>query len=109
MPTLSAIETSGRPQVGESTERSSTPDEVRRTSVDSPSPETVRAAVEANPKVVFGSNTVEFSYDDDANRVVVKVRAEDSEEIVRQIPAEDYLKFVSKFREFLGVIFDEVA
>ena len=52
--------------------------------------------------------TIEFSFDPDIERVIVKVKAADGE-VVRQIPPEDYLKFVSRFKELFGVLFDETA
>ena len=58
-----------------------------------------------------GERTAEFSYDQDLDRIVVKIYSSSSEprEIVRQIPPEEYREFVSKFQEMLGVIFDEQA
>ncbi len=76
------------------------------TSVD---PNEVAKAVDSNKAVVFGSRSIEFNFDRDANRVIVKVRDLDTEEIVRQIPPEDYLSFVDRFEEAVGLLFDEVA
>ncbi len=109
MPTVSPIETAGRPQQGETVERDRPAREARGAAEQEISPETVRAALQANPKVVLANRTVEFAYNDEIDRVVVTVKSEETEEIVRQIPAEDYLKFVAQFRELLGIIFDEVA
>ena len=78
------------------------------------SPEVDREAVESalehsGRDVVFGGRSIQFNYDRESNRVIVKVVAADSDEVVREIPAKEYLRFVSKFRELLGVIFDEAV
>ena len=63
---------------------------------------------ESIQEVIVGDRTIEFSYDDSVGRVVVKVRSKESGEVVRQIPPEDFLAFSARFRELLGVLFDEV-
>ena len=73
------------------------------------SPESIQAAVEANRQIVFGGRTIEFDFDKNAGRVVVRVKSADTDEILRQLPPEDYLRFVTKFRELLGIVFDEVV
>jgi uncharacterized FlaG/YvyC family protein len=59
-------------------------------------------------KLTFGVHVAEFSYDEDLDRVVIKVytNAAEPREVVRHIPPEQYLAFVSKARELLGVLFD---
>ncbi len=64
---------------------------------------------ESIQEVIFGDRKIEFSYDDSLNRVIVKVRAGKDGEVVRQIPPEHFLAFATKFRELLGVLFDEVV
>ncbi len=69
----------------------------------------VKAAVEQSGTQVSGDRTIEFSFDQDSQRVVVKVKSADTGEIVRQIPPKEYLQFVAKFRELFGVVLDEQA
>ena len=61
--------------------------------------------------VVFGGRTAKFSYDEKAGRLVVKILSDGGEpkQVVRQFPPEDYLAFVARFREMLGVLFDHNA
>ena len=73
----------------------------------SQSSEAAKRAVEKNPRIVVGSRNIEFSYNDEVDRVVVTVKSED-DEVVRQIPPEDYINFISRFRELIGVSLDEV-
>ncbi|MCP3979384.1 MAG: flagellar protein FlaG [bacterium] len=60
-------------------------------------------------RVESAGRSAEFSYDESVNRVVVKIysSANEPREIVRQIPAEEYLAFAARYREMLGVLFDE--
>lgn len=60
-------------------------------------------------RIDFGTRSAEFRYDRDLDLVIVKVYTSDTEprEVVRQIPPESYVAFASKFRELLGVLFDE--
>ena len=75
-------------------------------------PQAVLASIEAlGGSIRFGHRAAEFSYDADLNLVVVKVFSSDTEprELVRQIPPEDYLTFSARYRELLGLLFDEQA
>lgn len=75
-------------------------------------PESVTAAIRSmGGQVQFGGRVAEFSYNDDLNTVVVKVYSSATEprEVVRQIPPEEYLAFAARYRELLGVLFDEQA
>lgn len=62
-------------------------------------------------RVAFGGRVAEFQYDESVGRIVVKVWSGSSEprEVVRQFPPEEYLNFVAKIRELLGVLFEETA
>lgn len=72
------------------------------------SPEQVEKAIEStSDRIAFGNRTIQFSYDRDEDRVIVTVKDKDSGEIVRQLPPKDYLKFAARFKEMLGVLFDE--
>lgn len=97
----------------QSSQRAETSRDVRREQRDEraqaeKSSEAAQQAVKNNPGIVVGSNNIEFSYNEDADRVVVTVKSE-NDEVVRQIPPEDYINFVSRFRELIGVALDEVA
>ena len=73
-------------------------------------PEAVIASIDAlGGPIRFGSRAAEFSYDADLNLVVVKIfsSATEPREVVRQIPPEDYLAFSARYRELLGLLFDE--
>jgi len=75
---------------------------------------TVQALVESSlekngDEIVFGGRSIKFALDQETKRVIVRVTDENSGEVVRQIPPEDYLRLISSFREMFGVLFDEIV
>lgn len=50
--------------------------------------------------------SMEFSYDRVTRRIVIRIVSRQTGEIVRQIPPEEYLAFVARFRELVGAILD---
>lgn len=73
-------------------------------------PEIIESAIEkTGNEVVFGGRSIEFNFDRDVGRVIVKVVAKESGEVVRQIPPDEFLKFTAQFRELIGVLFDGKA
>lgn len=63
---------------------------------------------ESKSTSLSGNRTLEISFDDDTDKVIVRVKGDDGE-VVRQIPSEEYLNFAAKLQELIGVIFDETA
>jgi uncharacterized FlaG/YvyC family protein len=59
-------------------------------------------------QIAFGGHTAQFSYDAEADRVVVRIYSSDSQprELIRQIPPEEYVSFVTRFRQMLGALLD---
>ena len=60
-------------------------------------------------RVESGGRIAEFSYNQELDRVIIRIYSSATEprEIVRQIPPEEYMTFAAKFREMIGLIFDE--
>lgn len=54
---------------------------------------------------VFNSK-VSFSVDKDTGRTIIKVRDRDTNEIIREIPPEDFLRIASKLSELMGILID---
>ncbi len=80
-----------------------------RTSVEQPgSRAAVREDAGAAPPrdPIPAETTMEFSYDRVTRRIVIRVVSRETGEVVRQIPPEEYLAFVARFRELVGAIFD---
>lgn len=73
-------------------------------------PSVLKAAVDSGGvQLMSDGRTIEFSIDSDSNRVIIKVKSADTGEVVRQIPPDDYLKLVARFKELYGVLFDQTA
>jgi flagellar protein FlaG len=53
----------------------------------------------------FGSNkSVRMYFDDGINRVVVTVMDDETQRVIRQIPAPEFIAFVRRFKECLGLL-----
>ena len=64
----------------------------------------------ANAIAEFLNQQVSFSYDQRINQIVVKVTKGDTEEVIRQIPSEEMIELITKFRkEFRGLIFNRTG
>lgn len=65
--------------------------------------------VDLDETIEFDGRTAEFTYNQDLDRIVVKIYSSATEprEVIREIPPEEYLAFASKFREMIGLLFDE--
>ena len=75
-----------------------------------PSAQELQAAVEKMNKLMDSSNrALRFSVDDTTDEMVVKVVDIDTDEVVRQIPTEEQLKFSEFLEGMVGLIFDERA
>jgi len=72
--------------------------------------ETLTDAVEKMNELMRSSNrSLEFSVDDSTENVVIKVMDRDTDEVIRQIPSEETLKFSEFLEGMAGMIFDEKA
>lgn len=69
----------------------------------------ISALKSVGSKIDMGNRSAVFSFDQTTGRVIVKIVTNDTNppEVVRQIPPEEYLNFVTKVRELFGVLFDQ--
>lgn len=51
--------------------------------------------------------SVKFQLHEDLNRYYVEVIDSDSKEVVREIPAKEFLDMIAKMTDFLGVLIDK--
>ena len=49
---------------------------------------------------------LEYHIDEKTKIITVKIIDEKTNKVIKEIPPEDILKFLSKFKEMLGVLFD---
>lgn len=61
----------------------------------------------ANKQAKLKQTSCEFSYNEKAKRVSIKVKDKKTDEIIKEIPAEETLKLIEKMQELSGIILDE--
>jgi flagellar protein FlaG len=70
----------------------------------------LQAAVEKMNELMRSSDrSLQFSVDDSTERMVIKVMDMETEEVIRQIPSEETLKFSEFLQGMVGLIFDQKA
>ncbi|MGY2045008.1 flagellar protein FlaG [Pseudomonas pergaminensis] len=68
-----------------------------------------KAVTDIREFVQASQRKLDFSIDDSTHRVVVKVIATDSGEVIRQIPSETALKLAQSLSSASNVLFDDKA
>jgi flagellar protein FlaG len=63
-----------------------------------------RAEDQQNPDSAL--HRVAYSYDEDANRYVMKLIDSETGQVIRQIPPEELLRVAAEINRYLGVILD---
>jgi len=64
----------------------------------------------ANAIAEFLNQEVSFSYDKRIDQIVVTVTKGNTEEVIRQIPSEEMIELITKFRkDFRGLIFNRTG
>lgn len=62
---------------------------------------------ETNAKIKMQNTRLEYSIDDDTQRISIKVIDKDTDKCIREVPPEDTLKALKKIWEIAGIIVDE--
>ena len=65
------------------------------------------AVDQVNKKIVPSKTRCEFSYHEDTNRISIKVIDQNTEETIKEIPAEETLDMLARIWEFSGLLVDE--
>ena len=65
------------------------------------------AVDKVNKKIVPSKTRCEFSYHEDTNRISIKVIDQNTEETIKEIPAEETLDMLARIWEFSGLLVDE--
>jgi flagellar protein FlaG len=68
--------------------------------------EEAKLMVERFNEALATQTNVHMYYDDDINEVIVTVVDAESEEVIRQIPPEDFITFAKRFDLSLGTLYD---
>lgn len=62
---------------------------------------------ETNAKIKMKNTRLEYSIDDDTQRISIKVIDRDTDKCIREVPPEETLKALKKIWEIAGIIVDE--
>lgn len=65
------------------------------------------AMEQANQKARFKKTACEFAYDDVTHRISITVKDKETDEVLKQIPAEETLEMIAKLWEQAGIVVDE--
>lgn len=77
---------------------------------EQPTLEELEVAVgQINDLMREGQRSVAFNLDKDSGQVVVKVTNTQTDEVIRQIPNEDALRFAQNIESMMGLIFNDKA
>lgn len=70
--------------------------------------QTLQHAVEnANKKLKALKTNCEFKYHEETNRICIKVKNEDTGEVIREIPPEETLDMIGKMWDLMGLFIDK--
>lgn len=73
-----------------------------------PTSKQIKSALEqANQKAKMTKTACEFAYDEATRRISITVKDKATDEVIREIPAEETLEMISKIWEFAGLLVDE--
>ncbi len=71
-------------------------------------PEEIKKTVDELNRLSGSLNEkVQFSLDDETNRVIIKVMNRDTNEVITEIPGKYSIRLLEQFREHMGLIIDE--
>lgn len=58
-------------------------------------------------KVINQNTIAEFGYNEPTNRITIKIKDKDTDEVIREIPSEKALEMLAKAWELAGLMVDE--
>lgn len=58
-------------------------------------------------KIINRNTVAEFGYNEPTNRITIKIKDKDTDEVIREIPSEKALKMLEKAWEIAGILVDE--
>ena len=58
-------------------------------------------------KVINRNTIAEFGYNEPTNRITIKIKDKDTDEVIKEIPSEKALEILAKAWELAGILVDE--
>lgn len=65
-----------------------------------------QAIEEANQKMKLKKKSLEYSVDEQTNRIAIVVRDQETDEVIKEIPSKETLDMLAKIQEIAGLVFD---
>lgn len=72
-----------------------------------PSDGTIRQALKDMNKKLNNNTIAEFGIHEGTNRITIKIKDKDTDELIREVPAEKTLDLIQKAWEMAGILVDE--
>ncbi len=72
-----------------------------------PSGRTIKQAISDINKKINPNTVAEYGFHEKTNRVTIKIVDKDTEEVIREFPAEETLDMIAKVWELAGMFLDE--
>ena len=72
-----------------------------------PSDNTIRQALKDMNKKINSNTIAEFGIHEGTNRIMIKIKNKDTDELIREVPAEKTLDLIQKAWELAGILVDE--
>ena len=72
-----------------------------------PSDNTIKQALKDMNRKLNNNTIAEFGIHEGTNRVTIKIKDKDTDEIIREVPAEKTLDLIQKAWEMAGILVDE--
>ena len=60
-------------------------------------------------KVINRNTIAEFGYNEPTNRITIKIKDKDTDEVIKEIPSEKALEMLAKAWELAGILVDAIA
>lgn len=58
-------------------------------------------------KIINRNTVAEFGYNEPTNRITIKIKDKDTDEVIKEIPSEKALEMIAKAWELAGIMVDE--
>lgn len=72
-----------------------------------PSDNTIKQAIKEMNRKLNNNTIAEFGIHEGTNRVTIKIKDKDTDEVIREVPAEKTLDLIQKAWEMAGILVDE--
>lgn len=69
--------------------------------------EILKAVDDMNNAMQYMNEKVSFSYNEKVNRVVIRVKDRDTDEVIKEIPSKQSIRLLEHIHDYLGMVVDK--